>query len=172
MNPTQNNSFKPKWRHFHPMDRVWVENPFDEDIVYQVADEHNRGFTYRLPAKKISELPGGTIATLGVKSIVDKLIMDNPTDAHRMWDDNLRSKHEKDIIKQLKTTTSQSTSNSGEINLGTSEPTDAPTEDQESEQVVEETPFPGLNEAPQAPQGLRDIVSASLPKNNTVLDAQ
>lgn len=192
--------FKPKYRHFPPTDRVWVKNPFQHDVVYQVADEYNRPFRYRLPCKDrngnlgcVSELPGGAIATLGVKAIVDELIQNSAEDNLLMWDERIRTKHEKQIIVQVRSTTPKADAeHPGEVNLASSadelppQPTEAPD--------VPEEAFPGLNEEPETPpapsvpppapsvpptpatpgivaQGIGDVVAASLPSSNVVVGA-
>lgn len=182
--------FKPKYRHFPPTDRVWVKNPFEHDIVYQVADEYNRPFRYRLPAGKISELPGGAIATIGVKQIVDELIQNSTEDSLLMWDERIRGKYEKQIIEQVRSTAPKTdAANPGEVNLESSTD-DIPAPVVEAPAPPEEA-FPGLNQpappltppavappsqpAPALPQaadqGIRDVVAASLPGNNVVIGA-
>lgn len=168
--------WEPKWRHFHPLERVWVQNPFDHDVVFQVADEFNRPFKYKLPAKKVSELPGGAIATLGVKAIVDELIQNDDKDNMRMWDKNVRGKHENNIIMRLKETSPIATNSAtpGEIDLSVKS-SDAPAVESTTE-TVPETAFPGLNEPqlaelpPAAAAGLDDVVNASLPATDSVVE--
>lgn len=179
--------FKPKYRHFHPHDRVWIKNPFEHDVVYQVADEYNRPFKYRLPAGKVSELPGGAIATLGVKAIVDELIQNTPSDVLLMWDERTRSKHEETVIQAVKSTKLRTDSaNPGEINLGTAaDEAELEEEDFEEPEVdtfgdlnkpIEAEPAPAPQVSAQLPadaeQGLRDVVAASLPRTNTVTEPQ
>lgn len=179
---TRADGFKPKWRHFHPNDRVWVKNPFDHDVVFQVADEYNRQFKYRLPKGKISELPGGAIATLGVKALVDELIQDNAEDSLLMWDERVRAKHEKSIIQDVRSTAPKADSeHPGEINLASNNNT-VPQEEPEPETPPEEA-FPGLNEEPEpepqeepplpapAAAGIDDVVAASLPSGDAVVGA-
>ena len=91
---TKQDAYKPRWKHFHPQSTVWVKNPFDHDVEFQVADEYDRPIKYVMPKGKVSELPGGAVATLGVKRIVDELIQNSPTDKGRMWDENVRTKFE------------------------------------------------------------------------------
>lgn len=169
--------FKPKWRHFHPMDRVWVNNPFDHDVMYQVADEYNRPYKYVLPAHKVSELPGGAIATLGVKAIVDELIQNTPGDEMRMWDENVRLKHETDIIMREKQTVSLGDpSRSGVVDLSV-KTTDIPEVTAEASKPPEQA-FPGLSKPPsfdplptEVNAGLADVVGASLPRANAIVGA-
>lgn len=186
-----NSGFKPKWRHFHPAARIWVQNPFDHDVVFKVADEYNRPWMYRLPAGKVSELPGGSIATLGIKAIVDELIQNSKDDAMLMWDQGVRKKHEDTIIlREKENKPLADAEHPGEINLAV-QGGDVP-EEPAAAVTAPEQPFPGLNE-PQAVSeptgldplpdaardGLADIVAASLPSedaeasvNNAHADAE
>lgn len=178
--------FKPKYRHFHPMDRVWVQNPFDHDVVYQVADEYNRPFRYRLPAHQVSELPGGAIATLGVKAIIDELIQNTQGDEMSMWDENIRRKHENDVILRVKQTSPVGDpSTPGEVDLSVKS-NEVPAPVAEAPAPPEEA-FPGLNQpvAPIAPPaapaidplpasvaaGMQDMIGASLPATDAVVGA-
>lgn len=170
------NGWEPKWRQFNPLSRVWVQNPFDHDVVYRVADEFNRPFEYLLPAKKVSELPGGAIATLGVKAIVDELIQNSEKDAVHMWDKLVRAKHEATVIvREKETRPLANPANPGVIDLSvkTNEVATTP----EAPTTAPETAFPGLNEAPgnelaplpaAAAAGLDDLVKASLPTSDAV----
>lgn len=189
MQPTEPNGqradgFRPKYRHFHPLDRVWVQNPFEHDVVYQVADEYNQPFTYRLPKGRVSELPGGAIATLGVKRIVDELIQNNgDTEVALMWDTNTRSKHEANIILRIKNTTpGTNPATPGEVDLSVKSDKDVPAT--EEEPVVEpEQAFPGLGKGAQkdtsvldplpsqVAAGIDSVVGASLPSSNSVVSA-
>lgn len=171
------NTYEPKWRHFHPLSRIWVQNPFEHDVVFQVADEYNRPFRYRLPAGKVSELPGGAIATLGVKAIVDELIQNSKPDEMRMWDKTVRAKYEAQIIMREKESTAQVGSvNPGEIDLGVKSDVDSEPEN-EPVAVGGIDAFAGLNEPtldplPQADNPEVDnIVNASLPKTDAVIGA-
>ena len=98
----RNDSFQPRWRHFHPQSIVWVQNPFDHTVEFKVADERDIQYTYELPANKISELPGGPIATLGIKKLVDMMVLGNKDEALRIWDQDVRAKHEAKIIMRIK----------------------------------------------------------------------
>jgi hypothetical protein len=193
--------FKSKFRQFHPLDRVWVKNPFTHDVVVQVADEYNRPFLYRLEAGRVSELPGGSIATLAVKAIVDELIQSNESEIMRIWEEGVRARHEDNIIVRFKQTTSAvDSATPGEINLTV--PSDSLPEEEEPEQPrAPEQAFPGLNQPQQAPpqqqydpqtqlappapvmpsapplpapvaQGIDNMIAASLPTNNKVLEDQ
>jgi len=177
--------FKPKWRHFSPLSRVWVQNPFDHDVIFQVADEYNRRFKYIIPAMKVAELPGGSIATLGVKKIVDELVQNTKGDEMRMWDENVRRKHEDNIIVRIKETrpAAESMGEGGVVDLSVSDGEVAEVEQPKAKEP--EAAFPGLNEAPapgtggnyeptldplpaEAKAGLDDLVAASLPKGDAV----
>ncbi len=164
--------FKPKWRHFHPMSRIWVRNPFDHDIVFRVADEYNRPFEYLMPAHKISELPGGSIATLGVKAVVDELIQNSPEDVMRQWDENVRSRHEKDVIVRIKETSPTADAGpGGRVDLSVKNNDDVEPDEPVAVAAPEEA-FPALQQPvrepvapqlqPEVQQGLDDLVGASL----------
>jgi hypothetical protein len=94
--------FLPKWRHFHPLSTLYLSNPFDEDIIFQVADERNQPIKYVLKARKVNELPGGPIATLGLKAVIDKMIGDRKEDALRIWEPAVREKYEAEVIVKVK----------------------------------------------------------------------
>lgn len=118
MPPTQTDSYQPKWTHFHVQATVWVQNILNHDVIYQVADEHNNSYQYRLPAGKVSELPGGPVATLGVKAIVDELIQNNSNDVLRIYEPAVRAKYEEDIILRIKQAPQREAKGpSGEIDL-------------------------------------------------------
>ena len=119
---TKSDGFQTKWRTFHPQATVWVMNPFDHDVVFNVADERNTPFQYRMPAGKTSELPGGAVATLGVKAIVDEMIQKDPKDVFSMWEVGVREKYENQIILRVKEAPiTASAQQAGEVNLGTTE---------------------------------------------------
>lgn len=143
MQPKENkNQFTPKWRHFHPQATVWVQNPFDHDVVFQVADEHNIPFQYRIQAHKVAELPGGAIATLGVKEIVNEMIQGNDKDIYLMWDFNTRAKYEKQVIlREKQAPVMQDIARGGEIDLTTSSVDEEP-----DEEVVDEEEVPFADE--------------------------
>lgn len=186
MQPTQTDNrrpdgFLPKWRHFSPHDRIWLQNPFDHDVVFQVADEYNRPFKYRLGAHKVSELPGGAIATLGVKSIVDELIQNNKGDEMQMWNPVVRKKHEDSIILREKSTSpTGSITQAGEVDL-TVAPNDMDATKQAQEaSTAPEQAFPGLNQTlasepvltplpAAAANGLGDLITASLPRTDAIV---
>jgi hypothetical protein len=176
--------YSPKWRNFHPMDRVWVQNPFNHDVVFQVADEYNRPMKYRLPANKVSELPGGAIATLGVKAIVDELIQSSEADAPQLWNPEVRKRHEAGIIlREKRTMPSANSDTPGEVNLAV-DTSDGPEAAEEEVDDEPETRFPGLNESPEAPAaaaqldplpagvqaGIDGVVGASLPARDAIVE--
>jgi hypothetical protein len=137
----QDKQFTPKWRHFHPQATLYMRNPFSEDIIFQVADEHNEPMQYRLPANKVCELPGGAIATLGLKEVVDRMIGESKTDAIRIWEPAVRERYEEQVIVRVKEAPQRSGKGGpqGEINLASGdaeENTTAPTEQ------PEDIPFP------------------------------
>ena len=161
MNPQKvQDDYKPRWRHFHPLDTVWVENPFDEVLSWQVADEHNVPHIYEIDPNGVAELPGGLIATLGVKQIVDRLITEDGKQV-QMWDENLRKQYEDKIIKRFKPAPASSrvqrSKGGGRINLTsdsnvdaeqeTTTPAPAPTTAPEPEPQPEEE-FPELASSP------------------------
>lgn len=171
---TQTNGFTPKWRIFSPLARVWVQNPFDHDIVFQVADEYNRPYKYVLRAGKPAELPGGSIATLGVKQIVDQLILSTKGDEAHMHDPLVRAKHEATVILRVKETAPLADAGpAGEIDLSVR--SEDPTEEETTTMAQPEEAFPGLNAAPaldplpaSAKAGLDDLIGASLPSSDSV----
>jgi hypothetical protein len=179
-NTPRADGFKPKYRHFHPNDRIWIQNPFDHDVVFQVADEYNRPFKYRLPAHKVSELPGGAIATLGVKAIVDELIQNSKGDEMQMWNENVRRKHENDVIlREKRTELATDPDRPGEVDLSVRSNDEAEAVDEEVS-TPPETAFPGLNDPepiddavlaplpPAANAGIDSIVASSLPATDAV----
>lgn len=166
MQPTSKaDQFEPKWRHFHPQSTVWVQNPFDHDVIYQVADEQNVGYQYRLPANKVSELPGGMIATLGVKEIVDQLIMNDKSDALRIWDKEVRLKYEEKVILRVKDAPAQvaSQSEGGEIDLSvTGEGLDLTKPDAATKKPKAPEAFPTLKQKAPKSDVLTQIADASI----------
>lgn len=137
-NESKSDGYLTKWRHFHPQSTVWVKNPLGHDVVFNVADEHNNPYQYRMPQGKTSELPGGAVATLGVKAIVDELIQSSPTDSLAMWEIGVRSKYEAEIIVRYKEApTRVKNQETGEINLGT-----VSNNDEEEVEIVEEEEAP------------------------------
>jgi hypothetical protein len=163
--------FEPKWRHFHPQSTVWVQNPFDEDIIFYVADEMNQQFKYKMPALKVSELPGGAIATLGVKEIIDRLIQNNSEEVLRIWDKEVRKAHEDKVIVKIKEAplTSERTV-AGEIDLGSSEDTEVEAIEQPPK---EEEAFPDMDK-PKGKEVDPEVAKAAqaalagLPKSKTI----
>jgi len=139
--------FKPRWRHFSVNSTVWVQNPFDEEVRWQVADDHNNPVWYKVDARKVAELPGGPIATLGVKRIVDEMVQNEKYnedgDAMRIWEPEVREKYETKIIIRIKEDPRLKVeSTADEVDLTTSDPS---TEKDvvETAKPVEES-FPGV----------------------------
>lgn len=159
--PPSSDGYKPRYRHFHPQSTVWVQNVLDHDVVFQVADEQNRPFQYRLPAGKISELPGGSVATLGVKAIVNELIQNTKEDVLRIWDEDVRAKHEAAVIVRIKDAPARPAEATAEGIIDMSVRTDD-VPDAEAEPVAaEEVAFP---EAKAAKGEVDNIAQASLAK--------
>lgn len=141
----KNDQFQPRWRHFHPQATLFLKNPFDDDITFQVADENNIPYSYRMPGRKVSELPGGAIATLGLKTIVDRMIGDKGEDLLRIWDQNVRKSYEDLVIVRERAAPQHAGKNgpSGPINLtAADEDLNADDERVTAETSVEEPAFP------------------------------
>jgi len=152
MQPTQqtkSDGFQIKWRTFHPQSIVWVLNPFDYDVEFDVADEANNQYHYRILAGDTVELPGGSVATLGVKKIVDEMIQNNPTDVFSMWEKAVREKYEEKIIIRVKQEPANEVSiETGEIVLKSIKK-DTKKEEVEKVEVKEEKPvFPKKSKKP------------------------
>lgn len=170
MQPSTADGYKPKWRHFHPQSTVWVQNPLSHDVVFQVADEHNNPYQYKLPQNKTSELPGGAVATLGVKAIVDELIQNDKNDVLRIWDEQVRSKYEEQVILRIKEASvrPQASGPVGEIDLSVTASDEAPDDVPES---TEETAFPDLNPTTTpADTQVSNIAAASLGTSDTIIE--
>lgn len=146
--PQRSDGFTPRYRNFHPQATVWVQNPFNHDVIYQVADEMNRPFKYKLPANQISELPGGAVATLGVKAIVDEMIQNDKDDALSIWDLNVRAKYEDKVILRVKEAPLKTDAKlpTGEIDLSVKGEVAA--EKEPEAEAPAETAFPGLEGFP------------------------
>lgn len=182
MNPqSKADAYAPKWRHFHPQATVWVHNPFDHDVVFQVADEHNNPYQYRMPAGKTSELPGGAVATLGVKAIVDEMIQNDPKDVYSVHEAGVRQKYEDKIILRIKEAPAiENRVHRGEVNLSVSD--DAIEDADDSEQVKVDAPaFPdagtAFDDEPKTPSvavsnAMQDIAAGSLPSNNVIVNEE
>lgn len=148
---TRGDSFKPKWRHFHPQARVWVLNPFNHDVEFKVADDYNNQYTYKMPANSTSELPGGMIATLGLKAIIDEMIQNNSEDLLRIWDEDVRKKYEDQVIQKVKEAPENRFAKNGpagEIDLGVKEDDNDEPQEIIDEAKEEEKAFPALDDAP------------------------
>lgn len=145
----QADQFKPKWRHFHPQSTLWVLNPFDHDVVWKVADENNNQSEFRIQARERAELPGGAIATLGLKAIIDEMIQNNKDDVLRLHEVAVRAKYENDVILRVKEAPQSVTSNSNTGPIDLSIDVDA-NKDAPKEQQTKETQ--AFAEVPQNPQ--------------------
>jgi hypothetical protein len=147
--------FEPKWRHFHPQSRVWVKNPFDHDVIFYVADEANEQYQYKMPSNRISELPGGAIATLGVKEIVDRLIGQSSVDATHIWVLRTRAKYEAQIIVKIKDPPQRAAkATGGEVNLASDFSEEDLNDDDDGLQAQHSTAAPDAvdnNPRPKAP---------------------
>lgn len=153
MQPQNNQAdqFKPKWRHFHPQATVWILNPFDHDVVWKVADENGNQSEFRVQARERAELPGGSIATLGLKVIIDEMIQNNKDDALRLHDLSVRASYEENVILRVKEAPQSVTSNSNsgpiDLSINVDENKEAPKE----EQVKETEAFAEVPLNPQYP---------------------
>lgn len=140
---------KQNYRIFHPQSTVWVQNPFDFDVTFQVADERNVPYNYRIKALSRAELPGGSVATLGVKAIIDQLIQANKKDILSIWDMAVRAKYEKDVILRVREAPNKvSKENPSEIDLTVNDKS-LPKEDKATD-TTPEADFPGLDDFPGA----------------------
>lgn len=159
---------KINYRIFHPQTTVWVQNPFDHDVIFQVADESDNPFQYKLGAHKVSELPGGAVATLGVKAIVDELIQ-NGKDVLSIWDATIRTKYEEDVILRVKEASTATATRGpiGEIDLSVKN--DDVVDEPDIPLAHEDIQFPELQNDPAA-AGISDIANASLGAGNTVIE--
>jgi hypothetical protein len=139
----RSDQFTPKWRHFHPQATLIMRNPFADDIVFRVADEHNIPYDYRLPGNKICELPGGAVATLGLKAVIDRMIGDEGKDLVRIWDPATRKRYEERVIVKVREAPQTvGGERGGEVNLGITE--DELAEREETPRIeAEEQEFPG-----------------------------
>lgn len=154
-------SYAPRWRHFHPQATLYLKNPFDEDIFFQVADEHNVPYTYKLAANARCELPGGTVATLGLKEIVDRMIGNSKTDAIRIWEPSVREHYEEQVILKVKEppTSANGAGPGGVVDLSTApgeldeldEKSDAPSHKDEQAFPTATTPKAAASPAPTMP---------------------
>jgi len=141
MQPKTNrpDGYTPRWRHFHTQSTVWAQNPLDHDVVFNVADEHDNSYAYRMKSGEISELPGGAVATLGVKTLVDELIQNNKSDLLRIYEPAVRAKYEDEIIMRIKDAPMrEAKAGGGEIDLSMSK-----TKEVEEDIKPPTTPPPG-----------------------------
>jgi hypothetical protein len=165
----QNNQYQPRWRHFHPNDILYVKNPFDFDIVFQVADEYNQPWQYKLPQGKVSELPGGMIATLGLKEIVDRMVA-NGGEAIRIWDPLVRSRYEKAVIVRLKEAPQRGNVNgpAGPVDLTSSDDDIVGPALEGASTQPKEKAFPGANRRPKVPAPALAKTPGGRPADNGV----
>lgn len=97
-----NDGYQPNWTHFNPSDVVFVQNPFDHEVYWDVFDaERNRQVRYKIGPNERAELTGGLVHTLGVKALVDALIQQNGNKL-QMWDPVTRAKYEEQVIIKVK----------------------------------------------------------------------
>jgi len=165
---TTTDGTKSNYRQFHPQATVWIQNPFDHDVIFQVADETNTPYQYKLPAHKVSELPGGAVATLGVKAIIDEMIQSSKSDVLRIWDADVRAKYEAEVVLRVKEASTLHATRGpvGEIDLGVT--TDESVEDAVIEPTVEDVEFPELND--KSKNAVSDIAAASLGTTDTIIE--
>ena len=166
MQPQSSNAdqFTPKYRHFHPQSTVWVLNPFDHDVFFRVADESNNQSEFRIQAHERAELPGGSIATLGVKAIIDEMIQNDKDDVLRLHDASVRKKYEDKVILRVKEAPSAVTASSasGPIDLSIAsdnKPTEVKVEKKEEKPFSELPVNPSY--AKKAPNPAMDKIAAA-----------
>lgn len=144
--PTKRDEFQPNWKHFHPYDTVWIQNPFDEVIEWQVADDNGVQHTYSVDAHARAELPGGMIATLGVKKIVDRMMQEDDQDI-QLWNLEKRAEYEDKIIIRVKSVAPPEAKKgeSQAINLTAKTSKKATKQSKEAKQQPPEPEFPQLD---------------------------
>lgn len=172
---TQADQFKPKWRHFHPQSTVWILNPFDHDVIWKVADENNNQSEFRVQARERAELPGGAIATLGLKAIIDEMIQNNKQDQLRLHDLGVRAGYEVSVILRVKEAPQATMSNSNEGPIDLSIGADADKPASQEEQAKESAPFAEVPQNPKyvkttTPPPINNIVDASLGAKDQVVE--
>jgi len=182
MQPQKDNTpdpYKPKWRHFHPADTVWVFNPLTHDVKYNCTDELGVKYEYIIPAQQKSRLPGGLIATLGLKHIIDELIQANPVDAAMLYDTPTRTRYESDVIRRVKSagSVSDGVAVGGTIDLsedtGLSDEAEAPVPDYNGENKAEAPVEEGDAVTPDFPDldsKVANIIAASVGSGPVELD--
>lgn len=149
----QADEYKPKWRHFHPQATVWVLNPFDHDVIWRVADENNNQSEFRIQARERAELPGGAIATLGVKAIVDEMIQASKEDAPRLYMLDVRARYEEKIILRVKeapaAVTASAPSGPIDLSIGKADNDDEQVQAKQEEKPFEEVPVNKMHREPE-----------------------
>lgn len=137
---TASDQYAPKWRHFHPQSTVWILNPFDHEVIFHVADENNRKSSFRIGPRERAELPGGPIATLGVKAIIDELIQNSKEDILSLYVASVRKKYEEQVILRVKEAPAAVTTDpeKGTVDLSIGED---PKAKKEEKKVEEKKPF-------------------------------
>jgi hypothetical protein len=145
--------YQARYRHFHPQDVVTVRNPFDEELVWTVADDSGQQLEYILAANSVGELPGGLVATIGVRTIVDQLIQEaSETDPGlylNLYNPDIRAKYEEQIIMKFKpapvTQAPQQPGDQVRVNLTTKDMSMAPKDTPVPEDKRVNVPKPSLS---------------------------
>jgi len=173
MQPQAGDQYQPKWTHYHPQSTVWVLNPFDHVVTFQVADENNVQSTFSIKARERAELPGGPIATLGVKKIVDEMIQNSKHDVLSLYEAGTRARYEKKVVLRIKdapraVTTDPGVGESIDLSIGGGD------EKEEEEVEKEAKPF---EEVPKNPEYEKKAekkpkIPVKLPKKNQVVEAE
>lgn len=97
------NAYNVKWRVFDERATLTIRNPFNEDFLWQVASptpEGDKKVVYKIKANGVANVPGGSIGTLCVYEIVNRLIME-ANEAKLIWDENTRTKYENKILEKV-----------------------------------------------------------------------
>lgn len=177
---TRTDQFQPKWRHFHPQATVWVINPFDHEVVFRVADENNYQSEYHIQARERAELPGGAIATLGVKAIIDELIQNSKDDMANLYNLDVRARYEEKVILRVKDAPSASLAagTGGPIDLSIKSDVEKKEEEKKKEEVAPfaEVPVNKLYDKPEQPvkatkEPVDKIAKASLGSKDQVVES-
>lgn len=170
MNPNAQaaDGYKNNYRLFSPQSTLWIINPLGYDINFNVADENNVQYQYTLPKGATSELPGGSVATLGLKALIDEMIQVGKKDILRIYDAEVRKEYEDRVIIRFKEAANREKvpTEGGVIDLSVKS-NDTPDEDLD-QAGPEEEEFPGLKQT-EDKQALTDIAEASLGAKNAVI---
>lgn len=171
MNPNAQaaDGYKNNYRLFSPQSTLWIINPLGYDINFNVADENNIQYQYTLPKGATSELPGGSVATLGLKALIDEMIQTEKKDMLRIYDADVRKEYEDRVIIRFKEAANREKvpTAGGTIDLSVKSNDTSDDEVEEVEAVEEE--FPGLKQA-EDKQKVTDIAEASLGAKNAVIN--